>query len=96
MALLRQKSVRDILLYVLMHDNCNHEQIVQSVRLSPSTVSWHLKKLEVSGTILSRQEGRKTHYCLAIDKNEITKLLIAYQESFLDSVVDNIVEMWDV
>jgi predicted transcriptional regulator len=95
MSFLRQKSVRNIIIYILTNKNCNHEQIVSSVKLSPSTVSWHLKKLETSNIIGFLKKGRKTHYNMLIDKNEVMNLLITYQESFVDSIVDNIVEMWD-
>ena len=95
MAFLRQRSVRSIILFILIHDKCNHEQIVEAVNLSPSTVSWHLRKLQENGIIGFVKEGRKTFYRILIDKNEIVNLLIAYQESFFDSVVDNIVEMWE-
>jgi len=95
MSFLRQKSVRAIVLFILTHNNCNHEEIVNSVKLSPSTVSWHLKKLEDSNIIGFVKKGRKTHYNIFVDRNEVMNLLITYQESFFDTVVDNIVEMWE-
>ena len=96
MGFLRQKSIRNILLFVLTHDNCNHEQIVKFVKLSPSTVSWHLKKLEQENIVGFIKKGRKTFYNLLVDRGEITNLLITYKESFFDAVVDNIVEMWEL
>ena len=95
MGFLRQRSIRKIILFILTHQNCNHEQIVQSVKLAPSTVSWHLKKLEDANIISFLKKGRKTHYKILSNKDEIMNLLISYQESFLDSMVDNIVEMWE-
>lgn len=91
---LRQNTIRNIMLSLLINDNCNHEQIVRIVNLSPSTVSWHLKKLEESGMIESSREGRKTFYRLLVDKEEILRLLITYRESFLDSLVDRVIETW--
>ena len=95
MAFLRQKSIRDIILFILTHDNCNHEQIADSIKLSPSTVSWHLKKLHDSNIIGFSRKGRKTHYSVLANKDEIMNLLITYQESFFDNIVDNIVEIWE-
>jgi len=43
----------------------------------------------------SDRKGRKTFYDV-VDKQEIVNLLISYRESFLDSLVDRFVEMWDV
>ena len=95
LGLLRQKRIREIILFILTNKNCNHEQIVQVVEISPSTVSWHLKKLEDKNIIGSIKEGRKTFYYIIIDEDEIIKLLITYQESFLDVLVDNVIEMWE-
>ena len=94
LSFLRQKSTRRILIFILTNNNCNHEQIVKFVKLSPSTVSWHLKKLEEEGIIRSIKYGRKTYYDLLIKKNEIINLLITYKESFFDSLVNNAIEMW--
>lgn len=95
LGLLRQRSVRNILLFILIHENCNHEQIVESVSLSPSTVSWHLKKLEYANIINSVKEGRFKSYSIQIEKEEIIKLLIIYRKSFLDILVDRVIEMWE-
>ena len=67
----------------------------KNVLLETSAVSWHLKKLEDANIIGFVKKGRKTHYNLLSDKNEIMNLLIVYQESFFDNIVDNLVEMWD-
>ncbi len=96
MSLLRQKSIRKILLFMLIHNNCNHEQVVKYVKLSPSTVSWHLKKLKESNVVGFIRTGRKTYYNILINKEEIINLLITYKESFFDSLVDRVIEMWEV
>ncbi len=95
LGLLRQKKVREIILFILTNPNCNHEQIVKAVQVSPSTVSWHLKKLQENNIVGFIKNGRKTSYNILIVKEEIVKLLITYQESFLDSVVDRVIEMWE-
>ncbi len=74
----------------------NHEKIVEYIHLSPSTVSWYLKKLEKEQIIKSERKGRKTFYTLLVKKEELGRLLITYRASFLDAVVDRIVEMWDI
>ncbi len=94
LGLLRQKKVREIILFILANPDCNHEHIVKAVHISPSTVSWHLKKLEESHIVGFVKEGRKTSYNILVGKEEIIKLLITYQESFLDSIVDRVIEMW--
>ena len=94
LGLLRQKSVKNILLYILINENCNHEQIVKSVSLSPSTVSWHLKKLEGANIVKSVKKGRYKIYSIQMEKEDIVNLLIIYKESFFDILVDRVIEMW--
>ena len=93
--LLRQKSIRDILLFILANKNCEHGEIVKFVKLSPSTITWHLNKLEEEKVIISTKNGRTKNYRLLINDKEIINLLITYKESFLDSTVNNILDMWD-
>ncbi|HSB46609.1 MAG TPA: winged helix-turn-helix transcriptional regulator [Candidatus Bilamarchaeum sp.] len=92
--LLRQKTLRAIILTLLIHDNCNNDLLARKAGISPSTATWHMKKLEERGIIKSRREGRKTFYRLVPEKDAIIGLLIAYRESFLDSLVNNVIEMW--
>lgn len=93
LSLLRQESMRKILLF-LLEKTPSHEQIVKFVGLSPSTISWHLKKLQQDGIIKADKQGRKTFYQLLCDEKEIVNLLITYQESFVDTLVDRVIEMW--
>ncbi len=96
LSFLRQESIRKIILFIMTNKNCNHEQIVKYAGLSPSTISWHLKKLQQQGIIKSEKKGRKTFYWLSYDEKELVNLLITYQESFVDKLVDRIVEMWSI
>jgi predicted transcriptional regulator len=94
LGLLRQESIRKIVLFIMLNKNCNHEQIVKYINLSPSTISWHLKKLQQEKIITADKKGRKTFYRLALDEKEIANLLLTYQESFVDTLVDRVIEMW--
>ena len=96
LGLLRQKSIRGILLFSLLHNEFNHQALVSQLKLSPSTISWHLKTLESVQVIKSSSANKRKKYQLNIDKSTIIKLLIAYKESFLDSMVNSVVELVDV
>ncbi|MCX9011975.1 MAG: winged helix-turn-helix transcriptional regulator [Candidatus Methanoperedens sp.] len=92
--LVRQKSIRHILLYLLENNNCNHEHLVKSLHISPSTISWHLKKLIDASIVNKKVEGRRSFY--SINNPELVKkILIKYKESFLDILVDRFIEMWE-
>ncbi len=96
LSLLRQKVIRKIILFLAINEKSGHEEISNFLELSPSTVSWHLNKLVRENIMVSEKEGRKTKYKLAVDKNEIIKILVIYKESFLDSFVNRVIEMWDL
>jgi len=96
LGLLRQDSIRKIILFILTKKDVHHEDIVRFVNLSPSTVSWHIKKLLRNEIITRVKVGRKTTYKLLIQEEEIVRLLISYNESFLDTLVNKTIEMWDI
>ncbi len=95
LSLLRQKSIRRIMICIILSPSCDYEQLVDVVRVSPSTISWHLKRLEEEKIISRVKINQKTKYNLLINKNEIIKLLITYRETFFDNVIDNVIEMWN-
>ena len=96
MGMLRQGSLRKILLFILVRKQCMHKDIVEFTGLSPSTVTWHLMKLERGGIVEATRSGRTTRYRIIADKDVIIKLLITYKGSFLDSLVDHVIEMWEI
>ena len=95
LSLVRQRSVRTILLYVVTHEGCSHQEISTGVNLSPSTTTWHLKKLIEKGIVVSDKKIRGKAYSLSVSKERIISLLITYRESFLDSLVDGLLDLWE-
>lgn len=93
--LLRQRSIRSILLFILTHEGCNHQEISTSVKLSSSTTTWHLKKLLEKAIIESMKNGKYNGYFLIVPKERIMNLLICYKESFVDELVDGLIELWE-
>ena len=95
LGLLRQESLRRILIFVAAHKASSYEQIVKFVQRPPSTVSWHLKKLAEENVITHSKKGRNTYFSLSISPQDVIRLFITYRKSFLDSMVDNVIEMWE-
>ena len=79
----------------MLHKSVRHDEIVKFTMLAPSTVSWYLKKLQNYEIITKLEEG-KTTYKLLIEENQIIVLLVSYKESFFDSLVDRVIDMWDL
>jgi DNA-binding transcriptional ArsR family regulator len=94
MALLRQKSLRGIVLFILTNKRANNAKIASALGLSPSTVSWHISKLLEAGIIERRRRGRRIFF-RATRPEEVAELLKGYRRTFLDEMVDNFVEVWE-
>jgi len=92
--LLRQPSLRKIILFLLAKKRANNEKIALAVGLSPSTVSWHMAKLVQGNLVEKRRVGRKTFFYI-VEAENIASILSSYKRSFLDEMVDNFVEIWD-
>lgn len=92
-AVLRQPSVRKIILFLLLHPHSSHKAVCKDLGLSPSTTSFHLNKL-VDLEIASRLKiGKETSYNMK-EPEYVSDLLITYKKSFLDKAVDQFVDTW--
>lgn len=94
LGLLRSKSHRHIIIYLISKGAGSQKLIASFVGLSQSTVSWHLKLLVEKGVVNAKKKNGGLVYFLQVGKGKILKLLIAYKESFLDSLVDRTIKMW--
>jgi predicted transcriptional regulator len=90
---LRIHSEKGIVLFLLSHDFCTFNEIVEYLRKAPSTVSWHLKKLREDG-ILAVHHGEYNLYRIN-DKNLVNQMLHRYKESLTDKVISNFVDIAD-
>ena len=94
LTLLRQRTIRCILLFMLNNKECRQKDIIAFVKMSPSTVSWYLSRLLKTKIISVAKRDRYARYHLAVKKEEILSLLISYKESFFDALVDHTIDMW--
>jgi len=90
---LRVCSEKDIIVFILHHDFCTFNEIVEHLRKAPSTTSWHLRRLCEDG-IVSVHHGEYNLYQIN-DKKLVNQMLHKYKESFTDKVVNNFVDIAD-
>jgi predicted transcriptional regulator len=90
----RNRVTRKIAIFILQHDSCIFNEIVDHINKAPSTVSWHLKRLRNTG-IISVTSGEKHHIYRVVDGEVVGNILYKYKESFVDKVVDNYTEMME-
>jgi predicted transcriptional regulator len=88
----RNKVTRKIAVFILQHNSCTFNEIVDHINKAPSTVSWHLKRLRDAG-IISIIPGEKHQLYTVVDEEVIANILYKYKESFVDKVVNNYTEM---
>jgi predicted transcriptional regulator len=89
----RRKTDRHILLLLLQNETNTNEELSEILNLSPSTISWHIKKLIETNILSVKVEGRKVFY--SVNNQELVSgILIKYKESYLDKLVDRFVEIW--
>jgi DNA-binding transcriptional ArsR family regulator len=88
----RREPIRQILFFILEHDMCTFNEIVDHTGKAPSTISSHLKRLRGAGIILIRHGEYHQLYRVA-EGDLIAEVLSKYTASFTDKVVDNYTEM---
>jgi DNA-binding transcriptional ArsR family regulator len=89
---IRHEPIRQILLFILEHDMCTFNEIVDHTRKAPSTVSSHLKRLREAGVVLIRHGEYHQLYRVA-ERDLVAEMLSKYTTSFVDKIVDNYSEM---
>jgi DNA-binding transcriptional ArsR family regulator len=88
----RHEPIRQILLFILEHDMCTFNEIVDHTGKAPSTVSSHLKRLREASIVLVRH-GEYHQLYRVVERDLIAEVLSKYTASFTDKVVDNYTEM---
>jgi DNA-binding transcriptional ArsR family regulator len=88
----RREPIRQILLFILEHDMCTFNEIVDHTGKAPSTVSLHLKRLREAGIILIRH-GEYHQLYRVVERDLVAEVFSKYTTSFMDKVIDNYNEM---
>lgn len=95
LALLRLKSVRRILLYLLTHSRARPGDIAKDLKLSPSTITWHMRRLVEHGVVrVEEKDGEKVYAVHRED--ELRRTLASHRESFLDEMVEGFISLWEI
>lgn len=94
MNLLRQDSVRKITLFLLKRRRATLKSISKEVQLSASTTSFHMQKLLQAQIVSQKSTGDKVFFSIK-NKAPVIEVLVTYKGSFLDSLVDNFIDIWE-
>jgi predicted transcriptional regulator len=78
LSILRQKTLLQIVLFLLKNETVQHKEILENVDVSPSTLSYHLKKMVKHNIIDVKRYGENKGYTLK-DREEVIRWLIQYK-----------------
>ena len=90
---IRNRSSREIVLFILGHDLCTFGEILEHMKKAPSTISWHLKRLLESG-IISVVHGRELQLYKVSNSQLVSDVLYKYKDSFRDKLASEYYEMF--
>lgn len=84
---LRLHTPRQILVRALEKAPVGFSELAHALPISPSTLSFHLKKLVAAGMLTSaRRDGKMWYTC--VDPERVRRLLLDNKGSFADAAVD--------
>jgi predicted transcriptional regulator len=92
---IRNNSARQIILFILDHDSCTFNEIIEYTKKAPSTISWHLKRLKAAEVISILYTGHCQHIYKVRNFESVTNVLSKYKESFTDKIVNNYTEIME-
>ena len=95
---IRNNAARQIILFILEHDSCTFNEIIEYTKKAPSTISWHLKRLRDSGiiSVFYNHASRCQQLYKIRDFESITSILSKYKESFAaDKIVNNYTDIME-
>ncbi|MFL6410749.1 MAG: winged helix-turn-helix transcriptional regulator [Nitrososphaeraceae archaeon] len=88
----RNEPTREILLFILEHEMCTFNEIVEHTQKAASTVSSHLKRLKEARIVLVRY-GENHHLYRVLERDLVAEVISKYTTSFVDKIVDNYSDM---
>lgn len=94
MGLLSQETPRKILLVLLRKPGASQGQIAAFSKVSPPTITWHMKRLMGEGLVIAHRQGRTTRYWIKGDTGEIEMLMRSYHPKLWESWADRFADVW--
>jgi predicted transcriptional regulator len=91
---LTHETARKILMFIIEQKNPTQTDIVNSVMISDSSISWHVGRLIALNMIREIKDGKYKRYQIQDDAKDIITLLKSYYPSVWDKWSMRVVEMF--
>jgi predicted transcriptional regulator len=93
LSILRNKRLREIVMIIIVNEKTKSHFLIDTLKLPASTISLYIKYLFDNNIIERTRVGYENIYTLK-NQDRIEKILISYQTSLLDTVVDKWTSTW--
>jgi predicted transcriptional regulator len=87
LAATRNKVSRQIVTFILEHELCTFNEILEHTKKAPSTLSWHLKRLS-RAAIISVTYGHEYQLYQVLNSKFVEGILSKYRESLREQAVN--------
>jgi DNA-binding transcriptional ArsR family regulator len=94
LAILQQKTPRNIVLYLIENSGASQKDIAQYTGFAAATISWHMSRLIEFGIVYSNKEGKFVKYYITGDIADLVILLKSYHPSIWDKLSDRLSELF--
>jgi predicted transcriptional regulator len=91
--LIKNTTAKQIILLLLQQEFCTFSEIVDSIGKSPSTISWHMKRL-VDAEVVNVRHGGSALYNL-VNRDSVADVISKYKETLLDRAANNYSDIID-
>jgi predicted transcriptional regulator len=90
---LRQRRLREIVLIILSEEKVKYCDLLDTLNIPSSTLSFYLKYLRDRNVIDMSKIGYENFYFIK-ERKRVTKVLTTYKSSFMDRLVDKTLGTW--
>jgi predicted transcriptional regulator len=90
---IRNNVARQIVIFVLEHDLCTFNEILEHIKKAASTASWHLNRLS-DARLISITYGQEYRLYRIANNKLVREVLYKYEEGFRDKVANGYYEMF--
>jgi predicted transcriptional regulator len=91
--LLSQETERDIVLYLIKNPLATQKELSEFAKISPSSISWHMKRLSQTGVVTSRRENGAAYYTVTADPARILTLLQNYHPRIWEKWAERLADL---
>ena len=93
LSVLLQETERDLLLYLLRTPDATQKELSEYTRISPSSTSWHMKRLVQTGLVDIRRHGSFSYYMVKGDPALILNLLKNYHPRIWETWAERLADI---